>query len=155
METPPVTRIARRRVAALAAAALASAGASAQSVRSGEVTVHYAAIPASTLDAGVARSLGIVRSPQRVVLNVAVRTGEPGRERSLPAQVLVQVHPPAGRSQAPRMRAVRDGEGLYYLGETHLESDARLRFEIEVRVEGRVTPIRAVFARDFFVGPAR
>jgi hypothetical protein len=138
--------------AALALLALAFAGgASAQSVSSEGVTVHYAAMPSSELDPQVARALGIVRSPTRVLLHVAVRAGERGHEHTVPAEVTALVRDPAGLALAPRLRRHDDAGAEYWLAEHRIEADTRLRFEVEVRVPGRASPIRAVFARDFFV----
>ena len=125
--------------------------AAAQSVTSDGITVHYAAWPSSELDPDVARALGIVRSAQRVLLQVAVRRGEPGLEVAVPAEVSVLVRDPDGRALAPRMRRIDAGRAEYWLGEHRIEADTRLRFEVEVRVPGRTAPIRAVFAQDFFI----
>jgi hypothetical protein len=138
----------------LAVLAFACAGsAAAQSVSSEGVTVHYAALSSSELDPDLARALGILRSPQRLLVNVAVRTGAPGHEVAVPASVAVLVRDPTGLALAPRMRRVGDAGAEYWLGEHLIDTDTRLRFEIEVRVPGRTSPIRAVFAQDFFVAP--
>ena len=141
----------------VAAAALAFAGlalpAAAQSVTVDGITVHYAAVPGDALDPEVARALGIVRSPRRVVINIAVRRGPPGREQAVPAQVDVRVRDARGDLPAPRMRAVHDAGGDYHLGEVRIDGEAHLAFVVEVRVAGRQLPIRATFARDFFPGP--
>lgn len=131
--------------------AFTTAPAAAPSTTVDGITVHYAAVPGTQIDATVARELGIVRSPRRIVLNVAVRAGEPGRERSVPADVTVLVRDANGLATAPRMRLHDAGGAAYWLGEARIEDDATLRFEVEVRVAGRTAPIRAVFAREFFV----
>lgn len=141
-----------RAVAGLAALAFAvlALPAAAQSVTVDGVTVHYAALPGDALDPEVARALGIVRSPRRVLVNVAVRRGPPGREQVVPAQVDVRVRDARGDLPAPRMRAVRDAGGDYHLGEVRIDGQATLAFAVEVRLPGRTTPIRATFTRDFF-----
>jgi hypothetical protein len=103
----------------------------------------------------VARALGIVRSARRVVINVAVRRGPPGREQAVPAQVDVRVRDARGNLPTPRMRAVRDAGGDYHLGEVRIAGEAHLAFVVEVRMAGRNLPIRAAFERDFFPGPGR
>ena len=132
--------------------ALACAGpAAAQSVSSEGITVHYAAMSSSELDPAVARALGIVRSPQRVLLHVAVRAGGRGHERTVPAEVTALVRDPGGLALAPHLRRHDDAGAEYWLGEHRIADDTRLRFEVEVRVPGRASPIRAVFAKEFFV----
>ena len=130
--------------------ALAATPAAAQSVTVDGITVHYAAVAGTEIASDVARQLGIVRSPQRILINVAVRRGEPGHEQAVPADVSVQVLDGDARS-APRMRLHADGGAQYWLGEARIDGDARLRFEVDVRVPGRVAPITVAFSREFFV----
>jgi hypothetical protein len=136
---------------ALLALLLASGVARAQSVASGDVTVHYAAVPSTALDRDVARGLGVVPSPQRVLLTVAVRRGATGREQSLEADVQARVRDPSGTAVPVRMRAVREAGTVSYVGEARLAATGPLRFEIEVRVPDRAAPIRAAFAQEFFL----
>jgi hypothetical protein len=141
--------------ALLLLAAIAPA-ASAQSTTVDGITVHYAAFAGSDLDPEVAQPLGIVRSDQVIVVNVAVRTGAPGHEAVVPAQVEVRVSDAHGALPAPRMRAVHDRGGDYHLGEVQIDGPTQLAFVVEVTVAGRAAPIRAVFTRDFFLAePAR
>ena len=140
-------------LALVAGLALLAGNAAAQSVTVDGVTVHYAALPGSELDAEVARSLGIVRSARVIVVNVAVREGAPGHEQVVPAQVDVRVSDASGPLATPRMRTVRDAGGDYHLGELRIERDTRLAFAVEVRIAGRATPIRAAFSQDVFAGP--
>ena len=113
--------------------------------------MHYVAMSSSELDPAVARALGIVRSPQRVLIHVAVRAGERGHERTVPAEVTALVRDPNGLALAPNVRRHVDDGAEYWLAEHRIADDTRLRFEVEVRVPGRTSPIRAVFAREFFV----
>ena len=96
-----------------------------------------------------------MRSPQLVVVSVAVRSGPPGREQAVPAQVDVRVRDAKGDLPAPRMRRVHDAGGDYHLGEVRIEGTTTLAFAIDVRVDGRATPIRATFTREFFASPGR
>ena len=139
------------RLFAWLAFALFAAPAAAQSITVDGVTVHYAALPGSAFDPAVAQPLGIVRSDDIVVINVAVRTGPPGQEQPVPARVDVRVSDANGDLPPPRMRVVRDGGGDYHLGEVRIDGPTQLSVTVEVRLAGRATPIRAVFARDFFI----
>jgi hypothetical protein len=144
-----------KRLVALLASALLATSAAAQSTTVDGITVHYAALPGSEFAPEVAQPLGIVRSSEVVVINVAVRTGPVGQEQVVPAQVDVRVSDPRGDLPAPRMRAVRDRGGDYHLGEVRIDGPTQLSFAVEVRIAGRATPIRAVFSREFFAEQGR
>lgn len=122
----------------------------AQSVSSGDITVHYSAVPTTMLSPDVARQYGITRSAQRALVNIAVRRGKPGSDTAVPSQVTVTVTNLSGQRQALQMREVKEGEAIYYLGETRVSCQETLDFEIEVRVAGRDQPIRAAFRQEFF-----
>lgn len=122
----------------------------AQSVGSGDVTVHYSAVPTTSLSPEVARQYGITRSSSRALINVAVRQGRPGVDIALPAQVTVGATNLNGQRQALQMREVKEGGAIYYLGEARVSGRETLSFEIEVRIAGRAEPIRAVFRQEFF-----
>ena len=125
--------------------------AAAQSVSSGDITVHYSAIPTTTLTPEVARQYGITRSASRALVNIAVRKGKPGADVAVPSTVTVTVTNLNGQRQAINMREVKEGEAVYYLGETRVNGNETLSFEVEVRTPDRSEPIRASFRQEFFV----
>lgn len=119
------------------------------SVRSGELVVHYNAVPTTSLTADVARQYGITRSANRALVNVSVRRGEPGADQAVPATVRVAATNLNGQRSELRVREVREGEAIYYLAEARIQGQETLNFEVEVAAEG-VTPIKASFRREFF-----
>lgn len=125
--------------------------AAAQSVTSGDITVHYSAIPTTTLTPAVATQYGITRSASRALVNVAVRKGKPGTDVAVPSTVTAWVTNLNGQRQSMTMREVKEGEAIYYLGETRINDNETLNFEIEVRPAGAKSPIRATFRQEFFV----
>jgi Domain of unknown function (DUF4426) len=125
--------------------------AAAQSVSSGDITVHYSAIPTTTLTPEVARQYGITRSSTRALVNVAVRKGKPGADKAVPSTVTAWVTNLNGQRQELVLREVKEGEAVYYLGETRISDNETLNFEIEVRPAGAKEPIRATFRQEFFV----
>lgn len=143
-------RIPRLRFMLLALALLAPLVAAAQSVSSGDITVHYSAIPTTRLAPEVARQYGITRSSSRALVNIAVRQGKPGADKALPSKVSAWVTNLNGQRQALSLREVRDGEAVYYLGETRINGHETLAFEIDVLPPGAKEPIRAVFRQEFF-----
>jgi hypothetical protein len=133
------------------AALLAPMLVAAQSVTSGDITVHYSAIPTTTLTPAVATQYGITRSASRALVNVAVRKGKPGADVAVPSTVTAWVTNLNGQRQSMTMREVKEGEAIYYLGETRINDNETLNFEIEVRPVGAKAPIRATFRQEFFV----
>ncbi|GAB2671075.1 DUF4426 domain-containing protein [Arenimonas aestuarii] len=123
--------------------------ASANSMRVGDLRVYYNALPTTQLTPEVARQYGITRSANRALLNVSVRRGEPGADVAVPAQVLAVATNLAGQRNGVKMREVRDGEALYYLGEAPINGQDTLTFEIEIIVQGQA-PMSAVFRQEFF-----
>lgn len=143
------------RIAALSLLAIAvipSANAQHQSmIQAGDVTVHYNALPTTNISAEVAHQYGITRSASRALLNVAVRKGVPGEDKAVPAVVTAAATNLNGQRQELRMREVREGEAVYYLGETRIADKETLTFEITIATEGADSPLRASFQQQFFV----
>lgn len=123
----------------------------AQSTSAGDITVHYNALATSTLAPDVARRYGITRSTSRALLNIAVRQGVPGNDKAVPATVTATARNLSGQQQNLRMREVREGEAVYYLGEARIEGNETLGFTIEVTPTGGGKAIRASFRQEFFV----
>lgn len=130
------------------AAALPAAGAG--FMRTGDLRVHFNALPTTELTPEVARQYGVTRSSNRALVNVSIRRGEQGADVAVAAEVTVAATNLAGQRQDVRMREVRDGEALYYLGEARVVGQDTLTFDLTVRVEGQAEPLRAIFRQDFF-----
>lgn len=128
-----------------------SCAAQAQSVSSGDITVHYSAIPTTTLTPEVAKQYGITRSANRALLNVSVRKGKPGADTAVPSMVTAAASNLNGQRQSISLREVKDGEAVYYLGEARVSGNETLNFEIEVTPAERQTPIQVSFRQEFFV----
>lgn len=129
---------------------LCCGSAGAQSVSSGDITVHYSVVPTTSLTPDIARQYGITRSSSRALVNVAVRQGKPGADKAVPSRVSVGATNLNGQRQQLMMREVKEGEAIYYLGEARVSGQETLNFEVEVRIAGRAEPIRAVFRQEFF-----
>lgn len=126
-----------------------SLAARANSMQVGDLYVYYNALPSTELTPQVARQYGITRSANRALLNVSVRRGEPGADVAVPAQVLAVATNLAGQRNGVKMREVRDGDALYYLGEVPVGGQDTLTFELEVTVQGQA-PVRTAFRQEFF-----
>lgn len=116
----------------------------------GDVTLHFSALPTTTLTPEVASQYGITRSTSRALLNVAVRRAlEGGGDAAIVADVRAAATNLNGQRQEIRLREVREGEAIYYLGEARIGDQETLTFEIEATVDGR--PMQARFQQQFFV----
>lgn len=130
---------------------VALAPARAESVRSGEYTLHYSAMPSTMITPEVARAAGITRSSSRALLNVAVRRNSAdGLGEPVAATVTANARNPVGQLQALRMREVREADAIYYLGEARFNDSDTLDFEIEATIQGEPRPIRVRFSQQFF-----
>jgi len=142
------------RIVALLAALLLPAlpaPAQAESVRSGEYTLYYSAMPSTMISPEVARAAGITRSSSRALLNLAVRRDSAdGLGEPVEADLTANVRNPVGQFQAPRLRQVREADAIYYLGEVRFSDGDTLDFEIEASIEGEPRPIRVRFSQQFF-----
>ncbi len=123
----------------------------AQSVRAGDITVHYNALATSQLSPDVTRQYGITRSTSRALLNVAVRQGDPGKDKAVAAKVTASAVNAAGARQLISVREVKEGDAVSYLGEARIQGNDTLRFEIEVTPTDGGKPIRATFRQEFFI----
>jgi len=121
-----------------------------RSVRSGEIVVHFNAMPSTQLTAEVARQYAVTRSATRALVNISVREGTPGADRALRASVKLVATNLNGQRQDLRAREVREGDAVYYLAEARIMARDTLDFELEVTPEGSTTPIRTSFRQEFF-----
>ncbi|HEX5694627.1 MAG TPA: DUF4426 domain-containing protein [Arenimonas sp.] len=123
--------------------------ASAGSMRVGDLRVHYNAMPSTELEPEVARRHGLTRSANRALLSVSVMRGELGTAVGVPARVQAVATNLVGQRLDVRMREVRDGDAIYYLGNASISGKDVLTFDLTVIVEGEA-PITATFKQEFF-----
>jgi hypothetical protein len=99
----------------------------------GDLEVHYNAVRTDMLTPAVARAYGIERSPNRVLLNVAMLQKTPG-SASVPVDgtVTVDAHNLNGQLKDMTMRRVQEGSAIYFIGEVGISGDEILVFNIDV-----------------------
>lgn len=145
-------RILRMLAGALIALSLVPVGARAEQFQQfGEYVVHYNTINTSFLSAQVAREYGIRRSGNRAMLNVAVQKGSNGPIEPLRATISVVATNLSGQLRHVDMRAVEDGDAVYYIGELPIEDGDVLDFDVQVQPEGSAQPLQLRFREQFFV----
>ncbi|MEY4641413.1 MAG: hypothetical protein RLZZ227_1407 [Pseudomonadota bacterium] len=104
----------------------------------GDYTIHYNAVNSTFLTPDIAAQYNIVRSERRAFLNIAVLRNE-GDGSTTPVTAILS----GGKRNLLRQEGaiefneIREGEAIYYIGEFDFSNAEILRFEIEVRPEGK------------------
>lgn len=114
----------------------------------GDHVVHFSAQSTDQLPPEVARAYNIVRSKNRVMLNVSVLNESDGSAAT--ANVTVKTQNLTGQLKNVTMREVREQEAIYYIGETAVANQETLIFDISVTPEGKSTPSDVRFKRQFY-----
>ena len=133
-------------------AAFLSVSASAENSQDfGEYVVHFNALATDLLPPKVAKEYGITRSQNRAMLNVAVlkkvlgTTGQP-----VEAHVESSATNLTGQTKNFKMREIREGTAIYYIGEISVSNEETLNFDLKVKPEGSDDEYTVRFRQDFF-----
>ena len=122
--------------------------AGATNVDIGDHVVHFSALATDQLPPEVAKAYGIVRSPERAMLNVSVL--QEADNKAVTADVTVNVVNLTGQLKNVAMRQINEGDAIYYIGETRVANRETLVFDISVKPEGVNVPSQVRFQRQFF-----
>jgi hypothetical protein len=117
----------------------------------GNYEVHFNALRTDALTPEIARSYGIQRSGNRVMLNVTLLHKEADQAPRKPMNATVQVdaYNLNGQLKNMEMRRVSEGEAIYYIGETSIGGSEILVFDIKVTPEGESQPLEVKLKRSF------
>jgi hypothetical protein len=119
------------------------------STNRGPYTIHYSALPSTLITPEVARNSGLTRSASRGLLNIAVIKKDGDREFAVTAVIEAAATNAASQRQGLRMREVREGEAIYYLGEPRISEGERLDFDVRITPEGAGEPVLLRFTQTF------
>lgn len=98
----------------------------------GDLELHYNAVRTDQITPEVARAYGIERSPNRVLLNVAMLQKTPGNPAvPVDGTVTVDAHNLNGQLKNVTMRRVQEGPAIYFIGEVGISGDEILVFNID------------------------
>lgn len=118
----------------------------------GDYVLYFNAVPTDALDADIAGEYGIVRSKNRVLLNIVM---EHRPAIGLPTVVRGTVKASAtnlnGQLRNLLTREISEGEAIYYIAETQVVNGENLIFMIEATPESTTTPLEVRFQKEFFV----
>jgi len=118
----------------------------------GNYAVHYNALRTDSLSADVARSYGIQRSSNRVMLTVTILKKEGAQAAGKPVDGAVDVsaYNLNGQMKGIEMRRVSEGDAIYYLGEVSISGAEILVFDISATPTGEGMPLKVKLQREFF-----
>jgi len=125
-----------------------------QKIVSGPHEIHYIAFVSSFVTPEIARSLGLVRATDRLVLNISVRRRkDEAQDRTVPGVARVSGRIINLLSQGRRLdfREVRESDAIYYLAQATFTDGEVLRFALEVLPEGAANPVVIDFKQKFHV----
>ena len=118
----------------------------------GEYEMHYNAVRTDQLSVDIARSYGIERSKNKVLLNISVLHKSPGSNTTEPvdADISVVTHNLNGQQKDLQLRRIAENAATYYIGDVSFSGAETLVFEIKATPTGSTAPIEATLTREFF-----
>jgi hypothetical protein len=118
----------------------------------GDYVLYFNAVPTDVLDAAIADEYDIIRSKNRVLLNIVM---EHRPAIGLPTVVRGEVKASAtnlnGQLRNLLTREISEGEAIYYIAETQVVNGENMIFIIEATPESTTTPLTVRFQKQFFV----
>src|SRR6056297_2805310 len=117
----------------------------------GDYIVHFNAQSTTMLPAQVARAFGIQRSENRAMLNITIlRRSEGADDTAVEAEVDVAASNLLGQVKNVRLRELREGEAIYYIGEMTVADEEIIKFDMAVQPEGLERPYEFSFKQQFY-----
>lgn len=118
----------------------------------GDYVVHFNALTTDQLDPAIAAEHGVVRSPNRALLNISVlRNQEIGLAAPVSAEVSASARNLTGQLRTIAVQEIREGDAIYYIGETQVANAETLIFTVDAMPEAETETLTVSFQRQFFV----
>ena len=118
----------------------------------GEYELHFNTLTTDRLDAGIAAEHDIVRSKNSALLNISVqRKQEIGTPTSVEAIVTASARNLTGQIRNIPIQMIREGDAIYYIGQTRIVNAETLIFTVEAIPESDERLLTVSFQRQFFV----
>jgi hypothetical protein len=117
----------------------------------GDYVIHYNALATDMLPPAVARDYHITRSQNRGMLNITILKkvlGSPGQP--VHARVEATAKNLAGQDRNIKMREIREGNAIYYIGEFGVANEETLKFSVRARPQGERDFYTVEFSQDFY-----
>jgi hypothetical protein len=102
----------------------------------GDYVVHYNALPTDFLSPATAKQVKVTRSRNRIMLNIMVKQKAKNKQ-TLPVKANVEVTAInlTGQLRKAKLRPIKEGTGVYYIGEFSVANNERLNFTVKVNPE--------------------
>lgn len=140
------------RLGGLLLCGMALVAAAENSTSAGGYTIHHNAVSTDTLTPDIAQSYKIVRSRYRGLLTVSVIKDKPGTTGTpVSARIEARAVNLAGQLRNLGMREIREGDGVYYLGEFPISDRETIDFSLLVTPVGQQQVIPAKLRQQFFI----
>ncbi len=118
---------------------------------SGDYEMHYNAVRTDQLTADIARSYGIERSKNKVLLNISVlKKAASGSPEPVDAEVIVAAHNLNSQMKDVQLRRINENTAIYYIAEIGFSGTETIVFDIKATPSGSTSPITATLTREFF-----
>jgi hypothetical protein len=114
----------------------------------GRWEVHTSAFRSDFLTPEVATQYGIVRSGKRALVNVAILRIDGAEPVAAAARIEGTVRNLVGQTQTLSLRAVREAEALYYIGEFAIAGTDTYRIELTLRPDEATRDYRVMFTQN-------
>ena len=117
----------------------------------GQYVVHFNALATDMLPPKVAREYRITRSRNRGMVNVTVLKkvlGSPGQP--VHARVEARAENLVGQVRDIRLREIREGNAIYYIGEFRVAHEETLKFTVRAQPQGTQQFLEVHFSQDFY-----
>ena len=117
----------------------------------GDYVIHYNSLATDVLTPEVAREYHITRSQNNAMVNITVLKkvlGSPGQP--VHARVEVTATNLTGQTRKIRMREVREGNAIYYIGEFGVTNEETVKFSARVLPQGSRDYLKVEFSQDFY-----
>lgn len=120
--------------------------------RFGDYEIHFNALRTTQLTPAIASEYGIVRSPNRAMLNVSVLAYDVnGTSTAVTADVAASAINLTGQLKKVSIREIREGTAIYYIGELAIIDAETLIFTVDVAPTDGAGPFTIRFQKQFFV----
>ena len=113
-------------------------------------TVHFSAYPSDHLQRNIAKSIGVRRDPDRIIVTVVVNKEDPGKTpTSVKADVSGNAFYLSGISLRLKLREINDRGATYYLGDFKVKTGDKLTFNMAVKPDGETQEKQFKFVKQF------
>lgn len=117
----------------------------------GDYVVHFNALRTDQLTPDIAREYEIVRSQNRVLLNVSILQKADGSTGTpVTGAVSASAINLSGQLKGMALREVRESEAIYYIGELAVSNEETLIFTIDVTPLNEASRFTIRFKKQFF-----